>query len=60
MKKLVLTSPSSMGQISLQPFELLEQEGYEIINNPYGRKLTEEEVVQLANDCLGIVAGVEP
>ncbi|GHU63259.1 2-hydroxyacid dehydrogenase [Bacteroidia bacterium] len=56
----ILTSPSSMGEISPQPFKLLEQNGYEVINNPFGRKLTEEEVIELAKDCIGIVAGVEP
>ena len=56
----ILTSPSSLGQISKEPFELLEKNGYEIINNPYGRKLTEDEVVEIAKDCIGIVAGVEP
>ena len=34
--------------------------GYEIIINPYGRKLTSNEVVSLASDCIGIVAGLEP
>lgn len=59
MKK-VLTSPSSMGQCGNEPFDLLRENGYEIINNPYGRKLTEDEVIELAKDCVGIVAGVEP
>lgn len=56
----VLTSPSSMGQCGNEPFDLLREHGYEIINNPYGRKLTEDEVIDLAKDCVGIVAGVEP
>lgn len=56
----ILTSPSSMGQVGPEPFNLLKDYGYEIINNPYGRKLTEEEVIELASDCVGIVAGVEP
>lgn len=56
----VLTSPSSMGQCGSKPFDLLRENGYEIINNPYGRKLTEDEVIDLAKDCIGIVAGVEP
>ena len=56
----VLTSPSSMGEVCTAPFELLKQHGYEIINNPYGRKLTEAEVIELATNCHGIVAGVEP
>lgn len=56
----VLTSPSSFGQVGNEPFSLLEENGFEIINNPYGRKLTESEVIELAKDCVGIVAGVEP
>jgi D-3-phosphoglycerate dehydrogenase len=56
----ILTSPSSIGEISSQPLDILKQNGYEVINNPYGRKLTEEEVIVLAKDCAGIVAGVEP
>ena len=59
MKK-VLTSPSSIGQVGPEPFDLLKENGYEVINNPYGRKLTENEVIELAKDCIGIVAGVEP
>lgn len=58
MKK-ILTSPSSFGQIDSKPFDLLLSKGYEIVNNPYGRKLTENEVINLAKDCIGIVAGVE-
>jgi D-3-phosphoglycerate dehydrogenase len=56
----VLTSPSSFGQVGSEPFDLLQENGFEYINNPYGRKLTEDEVIQLAADCVGIVAGVEP
>jgi D-3-phosphoglycerate dehydrogenase len=56
----ILTSPSSMGEISPKPFDLLRENGYEVINNPFGRKLTEDEVIDLAKDCIGIVAGVEP
>lgn len=55
----VLASPSSIGQIDTKPFELLKDSGYEVVKNPYGRKLTEEETITLAKDCVGIVAGVE-
>ena len=55
----ILASPSSIGQISLKPFELLEVNGYEVVNNPFGRKLTKEETITLGKDCVGIVAGVE-
>lgn len=59
MKK-VLTSPSSFGEISREPFELLKNNGFDIVNNPYGRKLTEDEVIEIAKECVGIVAGIEP
>lgn len=55
----VLASPSSIGQISSAPFDLLEANGFEVIKNPYGRRLTEKETIELAKDCIGIVAGVE-
>ena len=56
----ILTSPSSFGKISPEPFNILKNNGFQVINNPYGRKLTESEVVNLAKECVGIVAGVEP
>lgn len=56
----VLTSPSSFGQCASEPFDLLDRHGFEVINNPFGRKLTEDEVIELAAECVGIVAGVEP
>jgi D-3-phosphoglycerate dehydrogenase len=57
---LILTSPSSFGKISAEPFRLLIKAGFNYINNPYGRKLTEDEVINLAKYCVGIIAGVEP
>ncbi|MCP4219061.1 MAG: phosphoglycerate dehydrogenase [bacterium] len=56
----VLVSPSSCGQCGSDPYDLLEENNYEIVKNPYGRKLTEEEVIELGKECVGIVAGVEP
>lgn len=56
----ILTSPSSFGKITSQPFELLENRGFKVINNPFGRKLTEDEVIEIGKGCIGIVAGVEP
>lgn len=55
----ILASPSSIGQISPMPFNLLEENGYQVVKNPYGRKLTEKETIELGKDCIGIVAGVE-
>lgn len=56
----ILLSPSSFGAISREPIDMLEENSFEIIQNPYRRKLTEGEIIQLGKDCVGIVAGVEP
>lgn len=56
----VLVSPSSFGQCGLEPVQLLKDNGYEIVHNPFGRKLTEDEVIKYGEGCIGIVAGVEP
>jgi len=58
MKK-VLVSPSSFGKCGDEPLEKLKSKGYQIIHNPYGRKLTADEVVDLAGEMDGAVAGVE-
>jgi D-3-phosphoglycerate dehydrogenase / 2-oxoglutarate reductase len=55
----VLTSPSSFGAIDPAPVELLKANGFTVIDNPFGRKLTESETINLAKGCVGIVAGVE-
>lgn len=58
MKKVLIT-PSSFGQCGTAPIDILENAGFEIINNPYGRKLAEKETVELARDVVGVIAGVE-
>lgn len=53
----ILITTSSFGSL-----EKLTQNGYNVITNPYGRKLTETEVSDLitAHRPLGLLAGVEP
>ena len=58
--KKVLVSPSSFGKCGSEPIDLLKKNGFKVIINPYGRKLTTDEVINLGKDCVGIVAGVEP
>ena len=60
MNKKVLISTSSFGKVSNKPLNMLTSEGYDVIKNPYGRTLTKEEVINLAGDCIGVVAGLEP
>ena len=50
MKK-ILISPSSFGQISEKPYEILTNNSFEIIKNPFGRKLTENEVIEAIKSC---------
>ena len=38
----------------------LEKKGIQYVLNPYGRKLTQEEVVEVAKGAEGIIAGTEP
>lgn len=57
----ILIGPSSFAEIDNAPLALLQQAGYEIINNPYGRKLTKLELLDLLkNNVGGIIAGLEP
>lgn len=59
MRNKIIISPTSFGSCGKQPLELLEKEGFEVILNPFGRKMTSDEVIELGKDCLGIIAGVE-
>lgn len=55
-------------QVTTYPFGIcnpesslvLEQSGYEVRYNPYGRRLKSEEVKALVEEVCGIVAGTEP
>lgn len=58
MKK-ILVSPSSFGQCGSEPLDLLVKHGFAVIENPYGRKLTEDEIITVAGEMDGVVAGVE-
>jgi D-3-phosphoglycerate dehydrogenase len=43
----VLTSPSSFGQVGAAPVNLLVENGFDVINNPYGRKLPKMKLLSL-------------
>ncbi|GEM_PF-4681646 len=59
MQKILIT-PRSFGKHSNKPFELLKQKGYELRINPYGRILTQEEMIMEIADVDGIIVGVDP
>lgn len=59
VKNKILISPTSFGKCGNEPIELLKKNNYEVILNPFGRKMTPEEVISLGGDCVGVVAGIE-
>jgi len=62
MKGKILITTSSFAKEGYSPLKLLQDAGYEVILNPYGRKLSENEVLSLLLETkpVGMIAGVEP
>lgn len=58
MPKVAVTT-TSFCEHDPRPLHLLKSEGYDVILNPYGRKLKSDEVISVANDAVGIIAGLE-
>ncbi|AZV56160.1 phosphoglycerate dehydrogenase [Clostridium sp. AWRP] len=56
----ILITPRSFGKHSKEPFELLKQKGFELVVNPYGRILTQDEMIKEVADVDGIIIGVDP
>jgi D-3-phosphoglycerate dehydrogenase len=56
----VLLSVSSFGVASDEPMLVLESAGVNIIPNPHGRKLREEEIIDLIPQADALIAGTEP
>ena len=60
MPKLLL-STSSFDLANNRILQNLQNQGFEIVVNPYGRKLKETEILELlSDDVVGVIAGVEP
>lgn len=60
MPKFVI-STSSFNTDANPAVQRLIQAGLEPVKNPYGRKLTEDEAIDLlTDDVIGMIAGVEP
>ena len=57
----ILIGPSSFAATDRTPMNRMIAAGYEVIDNPYKRKLTKEELLGLlASEVIGLVAGLEP
>ncbi len=59
MRNKIAITTTSFGEYDETPLNLLKEAGFEIILNPYGRKLKKEETMELCKDVSGIVAGTE-
>ena len=61
MKPKILITPKSFQKYKMKPIEMLEQQGFEVLENTTGRTLTEEEIIEVAKDgVVGIIVGVDP
>lgn len=56
----ILATPRSFGKADPAPITLLEKAGYEVILNPVGRILSQEEMKEYIRDVEGVVIGVDP
>jgi D-3-phosphoglycerate dehydrogenase len=61
MAEKVLITPKSFKNYKENAYKLLQEHGYEIIENNLGRTMTEEEIIEIAqDDVVGIIIGVDP
>lgn len=58
MRRISITT-TSFGKYDEKPIAILKNEGFEIVFNPYGRKLKDTEIIELCKGSIGIVAGTE-
>jgi len=60
--KTLLATTSSFGAYSPETLELMKRKGFRFVNNPFKRKITEEELKNLLNKYqpIAILAGTEP
>ena len=58
MKALITTVP--FGAQNKLPLELLEIAGVDYLINPYNKRLTENELIELISDFDTLIAGTEP
>lgn len=56
----VLITSNSFGQYDPEPIKLLQNLGWEIIRNPHGKILSEEDMIELVEDVDAIILGSDP
>lgn len=58
MNKIAITT-TSFGVYDETPIKICEDSELEVLFNPYGRKVTKNEFIDIAQGCLGVIAGTE-
>src|SRR3989338_4319850 len=59
VKGKILISTSSFGSAGNAPIDMLRGEGFEVVLNPYRRKLDKKELMELLPGVVGLIAGLE-
>ena len=59
MKHKILIGPSTFAALDPGPMDMLLQSGFQVVNNPFGRKLTKTELLQILPGITGLIAGLE-
>lgn len=60
MARKIFITPRTFQQVNAKLAELMEQLGYDLIFNPFGRLLTENEMIDFISDVEGIIVGLDP
>ena len=56
----VAIGPSSFAEENQEPLRRLERAHCEVVPNPFGRRLTEAEIIRHLEGVDGLIAGLEP
>lgn len=56
----IFVTLSTFAAYSDEPQRLLKESEFSFFVNPFGRRIKSEEVVSIAPNCRGVIAGVEP
>ncbi len=59
LKRKILISTSTFGEGDAAPIKTLEEAGFEVVLNPFKRKFTKEESLQILPGIDGLIAGLE-
>lgn len=60
MRKKLFVALSTFAQYGQEPLEILQESGFDFSVNPLGKRLVQDDIIRLAKDSQGIIAGVEP